>query len=67
MITKESLFDRVISYAIQEEWLIVSTKTGKVEDMTDYELCTPESYIKHKDSMWIRLKKNGEAIQLRTK
>ena len=65
-IDKDNLLVILITWAIENEWLIASSPDDK-NNFSNYELCTEGNFEAHLEGEWIRLKKNGEAIQLRTK
>lgn len=64
---KYSLLVILITWAITKEWLIASSPDDDKNNFTNYEVCTENNFNTHLDNKWIRLKKNGEAIQLKTR
>jgi len=66
-IDKDKLLVILITWAVENQWLIASSPDDDKNNFSNYELCTESNFEAHLEGKWIRLKKNGEAIQLRTK
>jgi len=67
MTQKEAVIKEILTYAIDEEWLCAVSKTNNVSGFGEYRLCDYDTWLDIKEAIWVRFKKNGEAIQLRTK
>lgn len=67
MTQKEAVIEEILRYARDNEWLFSTSKTNNVSDFGEYKVCDYDTWLDIRDALWVRFKKNGEAIQLRTK